>query len=305
MSNKYTSEDYIRDVIESGTAYERVRLLATSVAHWAYQNEPIEPPLTPEQHAQLQASFRSQGDKQVLDKYRTVDNLVQLYIVQLSQYLIEHDLILSHFNHFAIMRATLNQDIPDLCDVIGKVIAKRFGWKTQVEIFYEASKSKPLPTFFGYKPKLEVDVDEETGEFATFSFPDLYLPDTSGAFDQILNTYGNRLSKTRRTAKANIEVLQEIMKAERFNIKPYKHFLKKAEKRLRQEPELTNLIKDFRYMATEVPNKPNHFASQLADDYEKKRKLLWHTYDEIKITDEDKATLRKVANQHGVSYAKS
>lgn len=61
MSNKYTSEDYIRDVIESGTAYECVRLLATSVAHWAYQNEPIEPPLTPEEHSQLQAPFRSLG----------------------------------------------------------------------------------------------------------------------------------------------------------------------------------------------------------------------------------------------------
>ncbi len=317
MNNAATASDYIKRVTENGTAYERTILLATSVAHWAYANEPIEPPLTPEEHARLQASFRSQGDRRVLEKYRNVDNLVKLYIVQLSQYLVEHDLILAHIRHLSSERIMLNVTVPQFCDVIGSAIAKRFGRKAQVEIFREASKHK-LSSIFGSKTKLDVHTDQETGESrAMFSFPDFDLPATAqeieeladeAYFVKLLVAYGRRLSKTRRIAKANIEVLKEILKAERFGIKPYKHFLKQAEKRLQNEPPLTVLstTEELRQEEAQATSKEmKRIYKDLIKEQEKRRALLWQTYDEIEVTDEDKATLRKVAGEYGVTYAKS
>ena len=318
MSNEATASDYIKRITENGTAYERTILLATSVAHWAYANEPIEPPLTPEQHTALLRSFRSLGDKEVLERYRKVDEVVKLLIVQLSQYLVEHDLILSHIKHLNSERIMLNVTVPEFCDVIGSAIAKRFGWKAQVDIFQEASKHK-LSSIFGSKTKLEVLTDQETGESrATFSFPDFSLPATAEEIENIskdayfvnfLVAYGRRLSESRKKAKVTLLVIQEVLKANRFNVKPYKHFLKQAEKRLRQEPPLTVLstTEELRQEAVQAidDEEMKRILEELANDQEKKRALFWQTYDEIEVTDEDKAALRNVAESSGVAYAKS
>lgn len=317
MSNEAIASDYIKQVTESGTAYQRIILLATSVAHWAYTNEPIEPPLTPQEHAKLQASFRTEGDKRVLEKYRNVDSLVKLYIVQLSQYLVEHDLILAHIRHLNSERIMLNVTVPEFCDVIGNAIAERFGRKAQIEIFREVSKHK-LSRIFGSKTTLEVLTDQETGESrATFSFPDFSLPDTAKEIENLageeyflnsLVAYGRRLSQTRRIAKANIEALQAVMKAERFNIKPYKHFLKRAEKRLRNEPPLTVLstTEELRQEeATATDKEMKRIYKDLINEQEEKRSLFWQTYDEIEVTDEDTAPFRSVFQANGVAYAKS
>lgn len=45
MTSEATASDHIKRVTENGTAYERIVLLATSVAHWDCSNEPIEPAL--------------------------------------------------------------------------------------------------------------------------------------------------------------------------------------------------------------------------------------------------------------------
>lgn len=316
MSTKFIS-DYVLEVIENGSAYQRIILLATSVAHWAYANEPIEPPLTPQEHAKLQASFRTEGDKRILEKYRNIDSLVKLYIVQLSQYLVEHDLILAHISHLNNERIMLSVTVPEFCDVIGSAIARRFGRKAQIEIFREASKHR-LSRIFGSKTELEVLKSQETGESrAIFSFPDFRLPDTAQEIENLVGeeyflnslvAYGRRLSKTRRIAKANIEALQAVMKAERFNIKPYKHFIKRAEKRLRKEPPLTVLstTEELRQEEAKATDKQiKKVYNDLINDQEKKRVLFWQTYDEIEITDEDTAPFRKVFQGNGVAYAKT
>jgi hypothetical protein len=38
MSNEATSIEYIEKITESGTAHQRIMLLATSVAHWAFSD---------------------------------------------------------------------------------------------------------------------------------------------------------------------------------------------------------------------------------------------------------------------------
>jgi hypothetical protein len=250
MTNEATASDHIKQVIESGTPYQRLILLATSVAHWAYTDAAIEPPLTPQEHAQLQASFRTPAEKRLLQKYKKVDDSIRLFILQLSQHLVEHDLVLAHINRLNEERIMLSVTIPEFCDVIGSAIAKRFGWKQQVEIFREAAKHK-LSRIFGSKTKLLTVTMPDTGEpRALFTFPDFALPNSADEIENLagdeyfvasLVAWGKRLTKTRRIAKANLKVLQEVMKAERFNLKPYKHFLKQAEKRLRTEPPLTVL----------------------------------------------------------------
>ena len=318
MTSEATASDHIKQVIEAGTAYERIILLTTSVANWAYGNDPIaaEPPLTPEEHLALQRSFRSVGDKEVLGRYANVDNIVKLLVVQLSQYLIEQDLILTQINHLNTLRIMLNVTVPEFCDVIGGAIAKRHGWKEQVEIFREANKHK-LASIFGSKTKLEILAGRGTGEpYASFSFPDYNLPATTAEiselsedayFLQMLVSYGSRLTVARKRAKVTLLVTQEILKANRFGIKPYKHFLKLSEKRLRQEPHLTTLstTEEIRKKEAQTTDKGvKRLYKELASDQEKKRALFWQTYDEIEVTDEDKLTLRTLANSSGVAYAK-
>lgn len=316
MTNEATASDYIKRITESGTAYERAILLANSAAHWAYGSEPIDPPLTPEEHTALIRSFRSYGDKEVFQRYRNIDEVVRLLAVQLSQYLIEHDLIQNQIRHLNSERIMLNVTVPEFCDVIGSGIAKRFGAKAQVEVFKEVSKHK-LSRIFGSKAKLDILTDQETGERkAMFSFPDFDLPATAeeveGVSDEAyfincLIGYGRRLSESRRKAKVTLLVIQEVLKANRFNVKPYKHFLKRAEKTLRQEPplEVLKTTEELRQEAAKATDKETkRIYGEIANNQEKKRALLWRTYDEIEITDEDKTGLRNVVQGSGVAYAK-
>lgn len=330
MNDEATASDHVKQVIESGTPHQRVILLATSVAHWAYADTAIEPPLTPQEHAQLQASFRTPAEKRLLQKYRKVDDSIRLFILQLSQHLVEHDLVLSHINRLNQERIMLSVTIPEFCDVIGSAIAKRFGWKQQVEIFREAAKHK-LSRIFGSKTKLLTVTIPHTGEpRALFTFPDFDLPNSAEEIENLagdeyfvasLVAWGKRLTKTRRIAKANLKVLQEVMKAERFNLKPYKHFLKQAEKRLRTEPPLTVIrpIEDIRGSREESSTFSNASEDQLWDaackematfeqrfsEREKKRALFWQTYDEVEVTDADCEPFRNVFRLSGVSYGKS
>lgn len=316
MTSAATARDYIKEVIERGTAYERIILLATSVGHWAYGNEPIEPPLTPEEHLALQQSFRSYGDKEVLQRYGIIDQQVKLFLVQLSQNLLEHDLVLNMIRHLSSERIMLNVTVPEFCDVIGNAIAKRFGAKAQVEIFQEASKHK-LSRIFGSTAELDILTDQETGERkAMFSFPDFDLPGTANEMAQMsedayfyrcLVGYGKRLTNSRRASKALIEVLHQVLKVNRYNVKPYKHYLKQAEKRLHQEPPLTVLstTEELRQQEAQATSKEmKQIYKDLRIEQEKKRALLWQTYDEIEVTDEDKAALISNLNDHGVAYAK-
>ena len=317
MTNDGTASEYIKQVIETGTAHERITLFATSAAHWAYGKAPIagEPPLTAEEHWALLASFKSVGDKKVLERYNKIDNLVKLFIVQLSQYLIEQDAILAQIKHLNTLRIMFNVTVPQFCDVIWSAIAKRLGWEAQVEIFQEASKHK-LASIFGSKTKLEILRGSATRErYAAFSFPDYDLPATAAEisdlsedayFLQCLKSSGNKLTVARKNAKVIIIVTQEILKANRFGIKPYKYFLKRSEKRLRQEPALAVLAttEELRQAEAKASKGMKQIYKDLISEQEKKRALLWRTYDEIEVTDENKKTLRNVAHVSGVSYAK-
>jgi hypothetical protein len=311
----------IKKALTSGTAHQRATIVGNHLATFLLSNENKEL-LTPEELEALNDSFKSPQDIRVYRKFAKLYELFKHGIMELNQHLVEFRGVGKAIHFAAFARQNLMQT-EELLASIGFATQEICGPEKQVAIWEKVLKHDSGSFPMGTKPRIEFEEDEDQNKIAYFRFDGYELPSTreelvsvmnrtkaarglskeeglsildGGLFSYFFGALARTANTNRAMGKVLIEALSEVMKEYRFNIKPYKQFLKDAEETLRVNPPLNAMRgalqkpseEDLLLLGDDTGKKIERMVEGNIERMKREEDVFFLSYDEIEIDQEYK-----------------